>query len=67
MESVSKVAVIGMGKIGTVVATNLVKGNRSVIVADSISNRMDNWARVWFQLCTGLFLSDLSMLSQLSA
>lgn len=30
----SKVAVIGLGNIGTVVATNLVKGNRSVIVAD---------------------------------
>lgn len=29
-----KVAVIGLGNIGTVVATNLVKGNRSVIVAD---------------------------------
>ena len=30
----SKVAVIGLGNIGTVVATNLVKGNRQVIVAD---------------------------------
>ncbi len=29
-----KVAVIGMGNIGTVVATNLVKGNRPVIIAD---------------------------------
>ena len=29
-----KVAVIGLGNIGTVVATNLVKGNRSIIVAD---------------------------------
>lgn len=29
-----KVAVIGLGNIGTVVATNLVKGNRSVIIAD---------------------------------
>jgi len=29
-----KVAVIGLGSIGTVVATNLVKGNRSVIIAD---------------------------------
>ena len=29
-----KVAVIGLGHIGTVVATNLVKGNRPVIVAD---------------------------------
>lgn len=30
----SKVAVIGMGNIGTAVAANLVKGNRPVIVAD---------------------------------
>jgi len=30
----SKVAVIGLGNIGAAVATNLVKGNRSVIVAD---------------------------------
>ena len=30
----SKVTVIGLGNIGTVVATNLVKGARSVIVAD---------------------------------
>lgn len=34
MTQKSKVAVIGLGNIGTVVATNLVKGNRSVIVAD---------------------------------
>ena len=33
-ETKSKVAVIGLGNIGTAVATNLVKGNRSVIVAD---------------------------------
>jgi 8-hydroxy-5-deazaflavin:NADPH oxidoreductase len=34
MTQKSKVAVIGLGNIGTVVAANLVKGNRSVIVAD---------------------------------
>jgi predicted dinucleotide-binding enzyme len=34
MTQKSKVAVIGLGNIGTTVATNLVKGNRSVIVAD---------------------------------
>jgi predicted dinucleotide-binding enzyme len=34
MTQKSKVAVIGLGNIGTVVATNLVKGNRSIIVAD---------------------------------
>src|SRR4030095_13782699 len=34
MTQKSRVAVIGLGNIGTIVATNLVKGNRSVIVAD---------------------------------
>jgi 8-hydroxy-5-deazaflavin:NADPH oxidoreductase len=34
MTNKSKVAVIGVGNIGTAVATNLVKGNRAVIVAD---------------------------------
>lgn len=34
MTQKSKVAVIGLGNIGTVVATNFVKGNRAVIVAD---------------------------------
>jgi predicted dinucleotide-binding enzyme len=34
MAQTSKVAVVGLGNIGTAVATNLVKGNRSVIVAD---------------------------------
>src|SRR6266496_599542 len=34
MAQKSKVAVIGLGNIGTAVATNLIKANRSVIVAD---------------------------------
>lgn len=34
MTQTLKVTVIGLGNIGTTVATNLVKGNRSVIVAD---------------------------------
>lgn len=34
MTRTSKVAVIGLGNIGTIVATNLVKANRPVIVAD---------------------------------
>jgi len=34
MKPKSKVAVIGLGNIGTAVATNLVKGNRTVIIAD---------------------------------
>ena len=34
MNTTTKVAVIGLGNIGTAVASNLVKGNRTVIVAD---------------------------------
>lgn len=34
MNTTTKVAVIGLGNIGTAVASNLVKGNRAVIVAD---------------------------------
>jgi predicted dinucleotide-binding enzyme len=34
MAQKQKVAVIGLGNIGTAVATNLVKGNRSVIIAN---------------------------------
>jgi len=34
MTQKSKVAVIGLGNIGTALATNLVKGNRSIIIAD---------------------------------
>ena len=34
MNTKSKVAVIGLGNIGTAVATNLVRGNRAVIIAD---------------------------------
>ncbi len=34
MTQKSKIAVIRIGRIGTVVATNLVKGNRSVLIAD---------------------------------
>jgi predicted dinucleotide-binding enzyme len=48
----SKVAVIGLGNIGTAVAANLVKGNRSVIVADrtfekanALSQKLGNLAQ----------------------
>lgn len=34
MNTTTKVAVIGLGNIGTAVASNLVKGNRAVIVSD---------------------------------
>ena len=52
MNTKSKVAVIGLGNIGTAVATNLVKGNRAVIVADrtvekanELSKRLGNLAQ----------------------
>ena len=52
MTQKSKVAVIGLGNIGTVVATNFVKGNRSVIVADrtiekanALSQKLGNLAQ----------------------
>ena len=52
MESLSKVAVIGMGKIGTVVATNLVKGNRAVIVADRTAAKAEALAKSLGKLAT---------------
>lgn len=45
MTKKSKVAVVGLGNIGTVVATNLVRGNRSVIVADRTIEKANNLAR----------------------
>ena len=45
MTQKSKVAVIGLGNIGTVVATNLVKGNRSVIVADRTIEKANELSR----------------------
>lgn len=51
MSTKSKVAVIGLGSIGTVVATNLVKGNRPVILAsrkledaESLAQKLGNLA-----------------------
>ena len=46
----SKVAVIGLGNIGKVVASNLVKGNREVIVA---SQKLDD-AKVFAHQLGGL-------------
>lgn len=52
METKSKIAVIGLGNIGSAVATNLVKGNRPVIVADrkiekatALSQKLGNLAQ----------------------
>jgi predicted dinucleotide-binding enzyme len=45
MKQKSTVAVIGLGNIGTVVATNLVKGNRSVIIADRTLEKANKFAQ----------------------
>jgi 8-hydroxy-5-deazaflavin:NADPH oxidoreductase len=45
MNTTSKVAVIGLGNIGTAVASNLVKGNRVVIVADRTSTKANALAQ----------------------
>jgi predicted dinucleotide-binding enzyme len=52
MESLSKVAVIGMGKIGTVLATNLVKSNHAVIIADRTPEKAGALAKSLGKLAT---------------
>jgi 8-hydroxy-5-deazaflavin:NADPH oxidoreductase len=46
------VAVIGLGNIGTVLATNLVKGNRSVIIADRTIEKANTLAQTLGSLAT---------------
>ena len=55
MESLSKVAVVGMGKIGTVLATNLVKGNRAVIIADRTDAKSEGLAKSLGNLSRALY------------
>jgi lactate dehydrogenase-like 2-hydroxyacid dehydrogenase len=43
----SKVAVIGLGNIGKIVATNLVKGNHPVIVADRKPEKPKRYLISW--------------------
>ena len=45
MATTLKVAVIGLGNIGTAIASNLVKGNRSVIIADRSIAKATNLAQ----------------------
>lgn len=49
-ENKPKVAVIGLGNIGQVVAGNLVKGNRPVIVADRNLNKAKELSEKWGEL-----------------
>jgi predicted dinucleotide-binding enzyme len=54
----SKVAVIGLGNIGTAVVTNLVKGNRSVIVADKTFEKATNLAQKLGNLAQPATIAD---------
>ncbi len=54
----SKVAVIGLGNIGTAVVTNLVKGNRSVIIADKTFEKATNLAQKLGNLAQPATIAD---------
>ncbi|MFT3702273.1 MAG: NAD(P)-binding domain-containing protein [Agriterribacter sp.] len=54
MTHTSKVAVIGLGNIGTIVAENLVKGGRSFIVADRKIEKAKTFAQQSYGLATAL-------------
>ena len=53
-----KVAVIGLGNIGTVVATNLIKGNRSVIVADRTFEKANEFSKKSGKLAQPAAIAD---------
>jgi 8-hydroxy-5-deazaflavin:NADPH oxidoreductase len=52
MSQKSKVAIIGLGNIGTIIAANLVKVNRPVIVADSVTGKANELAKKLGSLVT---------------
>ena len=52
MSQKSKVAIIGLGNIGTIIANNLVKVNRPVVVADSIAEKANELAKKLGSLAT---------------
>jgi predicted dinucleotide-binding enzyme len=54
----SKVAIIGLGNIGTAVATNLVKGNRSVIIADKTFEKATELAKKLGNLAQPATIAD---------
>ncbi|MFV5700855.1 NADPH-dependent F420 reductase [Flavobacterium sp. XS2P12] len=54
----SKVTVIGLGNIGTTVATNLVKGNHSVIVADKTFEKATELAKKLGNLAQPATIAD---------
>jgi 8-hydroxy-5-deazaflavin:NADPH oxidoreductase len=58
MAEKTKVAVIGLGNIGTIVATNLVKGNRAVIIADRTFEKASRLANELGELATPRQIAD---------
>ena len=58
MSTKLKVAVIGTGHIGTAVATNLAKGNRSVIVADRTIEKSNELSQKLGSLAQPLSIAD---------
>ncbi len=58
MNTTTKVAVIGLGNIGTAVATNLVKGNRAVIIADRTNAKANALAQQLGSLAQPLDISS---------
>lgn len=58
MEHKSKVAVIGLGNIGTAVASNLVKANRTVIIADRKIDNANEFAQKLGSLAQPLSIPD---------
>ncbi len=58
MNTTTKVAVIGLGNIGTAVASNLVKGNRAVIVADRTITKANALAQELGSLAQPLSIAE---------
>ncbi|MBN9296500.1 MAG: NAD(P)-binding domain-containing protein [Filimonas sp.] len=58
MTQKSTIAVIGLGNIGSIVATNLVKGNRAVIVADRTAEKAAGLAKKLGPLATPKTIVD---------
>jgi 8-hydroxy-5-deazaflavin:NADPH oxidoreductase len=58
MTKLSKVAIIGLGSIGQVVASNLVKGNRPVIVANRDFSKATKLAEQLGRLATAMDMSS---------
>ena len=56
--SKTKIAIIGLGNIGQVVASNLVKGNRSIIVADRNVEKAKDLSEKWGPLAQSLEIAE---------